>query len=142
MKLNDVVHLFWCGHYGGGEASPASPAKGVACLAAELMRWDEWFAGQPLRELFEERAFRLHTMGEGSPAAQGGDMSLQTIWPPLLLACCRHYCWPTSGHIDRRAFSHGWLTRDRRAWLELLVHAQGCLESRHRFRSREGTTLA
>jgi hypothetical protein len=29
--------------------------------AAELMRRDEWFAGQPLcvRELFEERAFRL-----------------------------------------------------------------------------------
>jgi hypothetical protein len=45
--------------HGGGEASPASPAKGVACPAAELMRRDEWFAGQPLREPFEERAFRL-----------------------------------------------------------------------------------
>jgi hypothetical protein len=25
---------------------PASPAKGVACPAAELMRWDGWFAGR------------------------------------------------------------------------------------------------
>jgi hypothetical protein len=49
MKSNDVAHLFLRGHYGEGEASPASPAKGVACPAAELMRRDEWFAGQPLR---------------------------------------------------------------------------------------------
>jgi hypothetical protein len=37
--------------------SPASPAKGAACPAAELMRRDEWFAGQPLCmcEPFEER---------------------------------------------------------------------------------------
>jgi hypothetical protein len=28
--------------------SPTSPAKGVACPAAELMRRDEWFTGQPL----------------------------------------------------------------------------------------------
>jgi hypothetical protein len=27
--------------------TPASPAKGVACLAAELMRRDGWFAGRP-----------------------------------------------------------------------------------------------
>jgi hypothetical protein len=41
--------------------SPASPAKGAACPAAELTRRDEWFVGQPLsvREPFEERAFRL-----------------------------------------------------------------------------------
>jgi hypothetical protein len=41
--------------------SPASPTKGVACPAAELMRRDEWFAGQPLcaREPFEEWASRL-----------------------------------------------------------------------------------
>jgi hypothetical protein len=40
---------------------PASPAKGVACPAEELMRWDRRFAGRPLRvrESFEERAFRL-----------------------------------------------------------------------------------
>jgi hypothetical protein len=40
---------------------PASPAKGTACPAAELMRRDEWSAGQPLcvHEPFEERAFRL-----------------------------------------------------------------------------------
>jgi hypothetical protein len=45
------------------------------------MRRDEWFTGQPLRmrEPFEERAFCLHTVGEGSPAAPGGDVSLQTI---------------------------------------------------------------
>ena len=37
--------------------SPASPAKGAACPAAELMRRGEWLAGQPLRvrEPFEER---------------------------------------------------------------------------------------
>jgi hypothetical protein len=37
--------------------SPASPAKGAAYPAAELMQRDEWFAGQPLcaREPFEER---------------------------------------------------------------------------------------
>jgi hypothetical protein len=27
--------------------TPASPAKGVACPAAELMRRDGWFAGRP-----------------------------------------------------------------------------------------------
>ena len=37
--------------------SPASPAKGVACPAEELMRRTGRFAGQPLcvRESFEER---------------------------------------------------------------------------------------
>jgi hypothetical protein len=57
-KSNDVAYLFGRGHYGEGEASPASPAKGVACPVAELMRRDEWFTGQPLRvrvrEPFEE----------------------------------------------------------------------------------------
>jgi hypothetical protein len=40
---------------------PASPAKGGACPAEELMRRDGRFVGQPLRvrESFEERAFRL-----------------------------------------------------------------------------------
>jgi hypothetical protein len=56
-KSNDVAYIFGRGHYGEGEASLASPAKGAACPAAELMRRDEWFAGQPLRvrEPFEER---------------------------------------------------------------------------------------
>jgi hypothetical protein len=60
-KSNDVAHLFLRGHHGGGEASPASPAKGAACPAAELMRRDKWFAGRPLcmREPFEERASRF-----------------------------------------------------------------------------------
>jgi hypothetical protein len=37
--------------------TPASPAKGVACHAEELMRRDGRFAGRPLRvrESFEER---------------------------------------------------------------------------------------
>jgi hypothetical protein len=61
-------------------------------------------------------------------------MSLQTTRPLLPLACCRHYCRPTSVHIDR-------LTRDRCARLALLGHAQGRLESRLRFRSREGAVL-
>jgi hypothetical protein len=56
-----VAHLFLRGHYGEGEASLASPAKGAACPIAELMRRGEWFAGQPLRvrEPFEERPFRF-----------------------------------------------------------------------------------
>jgi hypothetical protein len=57
-------------------------------------------------------------------------------------ACRRHYCRPTFGHIDRHVFSRGGPTRDRCARLALLVHAQGCLESWHRFRSREGAVLA
>jgi hypothetical protein len=69
-------------------------------------------------------------------------VSLQTIWLLLLPACRRHYCRPTFGHIDRHAFSRGGLTRDRCARLALLGHAQGCLESRHQFRSREGAVLA
>ena len=54
-KSNDVAYLFWRGYYGEGEASFASPARGAACPAAELMRRDEWFSGQP----FEERASRF-----------------------------------------------------------------------------------
>jgi hypothetical protein len=56
-KSSDVAYLYWCGHYGEGEASPASPARGAACPAAELMRQGEWLAGRPLRvrEPFEER---------------------------------------------------------------------------------------
>jgi hypothetical protein len=69
-------------------------------------------------------------------------VSLQTIWLLLSPACRRHYCRPTFGHIDRRAFSRGGLTRDRCARLALLGHARGCLESRHQFRSREGAVLA
>jgi hypothetical protein len=56
MKSN-VAYLFLRGHYGEGEASLASPARGTACPAAELMRRGEWFARRPLRvrEPFEER---------------------------------------------------------------------------------------
>jgi hypothetical protein len=37
--------------------SPASPAKGAACPAAEFMRRDEWFVGRSLcvHEPFEEQ---------------------------------------------------------------------------------------
>ena len=57
MKSIDVAYLFGRGHYGEGEASLASPARGAACPAAELMRRGEWFVGQQLRvrEPFEER---------------------------------------------------------------------------------------
>ena len=57
-KSNDAAYLFFLrGHYGEGEASLASPARGAACPAAELMRQGEWLAGRPLRvrEPFEER---------------------------------------------------------------------------------------
>ena len=54
-----MAYLFWRGYYdeGEGEASPASPARGAACLAVELMQRGEWLAGRPLhaREPFEER---------------------------------------------------------------------------------------
>jgi hypothetical protein len=52
------------------------------------------------------RARRLYTMGEGSPAASGGDAGLQAIRPPLPPVCC-NYCRSTFGHIDRRASSRG-----------------------------------
>jgi hypothetical protein len=35
MESNDVAYLFRRGHYGEGEASLASPARGAACPAAE-----------------------------------------------------------------------------------------------------------
>jgi hypothetical protein len=61
----------------------ASPAKGVACPAEELMRRDGRFAGRPLRVLepFEERNTGASSScrGRGSPAASGGDTSLQAI---------------------------------------------------------------
>jgi hypothetical protein len=53
------------------------------------------------------RARRLHAVGEGSPAASGGDASLQAIWPLLPLVCCRHYRRSTFGHINCRASSRG-----------------------------------
>jgi hypothetical protein len=57
MKSNDAAYLFGRGRYGEGEASLASPARGAACPAAELMRQSGRFAGWPLRvrEPFEER---------------------------------------------------------------------------------------
>jgi hypothetical protein len=78
---------------------PASPAKGVACSTGELMRWDGRFSWRSLRvrEPFEERARRLYSVGEGSPASSGGDVSLQAIRPLLPLVCHRHYCRPTFG---------------------------------------------
>jgi hypothetical protein len=50
------------------------------------------------------RARRLHTVGEGSSVASGGDASLQAIRPLLPTVCC-NYCRSTFGHIDRRASS-------------------------------------
>jgi hypothetical protein len=56
-KSNDAAYLFGRSRYGEGEASLASPVRGVACPAAELMQWCGRFAGWPLRvrEPFEER---------------------------------------------------------------------------------------
>jgi hypothetical protein len=58
-KSNDVAYLFRRDHYGEGEASLASPARGAAFPAVELMRRGVRFAGRPLRvrEPFEERLF-------------------------------------------------------------------------------------
>jgi hypothetical protein len=83
MNLNNVAHLFWRGHHDGGETSPASPAKGVACSAKELMRRDDRFAGRLLRVRGRSRngawARCLYVVGEGSPAASGKDASLGVI---------------------------------------------------------------
>jgi hypothetical protein len=66
-KSNDVAYLFWRGYYGEGEASSASPARGAACPAVELMRRGEWLAGRPshVREPFEERI-------TGAPSSRRG----------------------------------------------------------------------
>jgi hypothetical protein len=79
---------------------PASPAKGVACPAKELMRWDGRFAGRPLREPFEERntgASSSHR-GRGLPCCfrrgrePAGDLTAASarLLPPLLQV---HF-WP------------------------------------------------
>ena len=82
MNLNKVAHLFRRGRHGGGETTPASPARGVACSAGELMRRDGRSAWRLLRASRSRNGTwvrRLHTMGEGSPIASGGDTSLQAI---------------------------------------------------------------
>jgi hypothetical protein len=81
---------------------PASPAKGVACPAEELMRRDGRFAGRPLRvrESFEER----NTGASSSRRERGlpcrftrgrepaGDLTTASarLLPPLLPV----YFWP------------------------------------------------
>ena len=72
-KSNDVAYLFRRGHYGEGEASPASPAIGAACPTAELMRRGEWLAGRSsrVREPFEERI-----MGASSSRRERGVLLL------------------------------------------------------------------
>jgi hypothetical protein len=52
------------------------------------------------------RAHRLHVVGEGSPVASGGGVSLQAIRPLLPPVCC-NYCRSTFGHINHRASSRG-----------------------------------
>jgi hypothetical protein len=78
--------------------SPASPAKGVACPTAELMRRDEWVAGQPLcvREPFEEpntdALSSRHGRGLSRCPRRGRELaddltaSSAGLPPPLLLA--------------------------------------------------------
>jgi hypothetical protein len=82
--------------------SPASPAKGVAYPVVELMRWDEWFAGQPLcmHESFEEwntgASSSRHGRGlscysrRGREPADDLTAASARLPPPLLLA---HF-WP------------------------------------------------
>jgi hypothetical protein len=74
-KSNDVAYLFRRDHYGEGEASLPSPARGAAFPAAELMRRGVRFAGRPLRvrELFEERLFRFVFLN--SAAGPGGTLN-------------------------------------------------------------------
>jgi hypothetical protein len=80
--------------------SPASPAKGVVCPAAELMRRDEWFAGRSSREPFEERNTGTSSSrrGRGLPCCSRrgreptDDLTIVSarLLPPLLPA---HF-WP------------------------------------------------
>jgi hypothetical protein len=88
---------------------PASPAKGGACPAEELMRWDGWFAGRSLREPFEERntSALSSRRGRGFPCCPRRGRESADDLTALPLACCRHYCRPTFGHIDCRASSRG-----------------------------------
>jgi hypothetical protein len=86
-KSNDAVYLFWRGYYGEGKALPASPARGAACPAAELMRRGEWLAGRPLRvcEPFEEQntgalSLRRESLADDVTAAPA------RLPPPLLPA--------------------------------------------------------
>jgi hypothetical protein len=80
-KSNDVAYLFWRGYYGEGEALPASPVRGAACPAAELMRRGEWLARRPLRvhEPFEERLFRFAFSNLTS--GPGGTFEPVSPWP-------------------------------------------------------------
>jgi hypothetical protein len=77
--------FFGRGNYGEGEASPASPARGAACPAAELMRRGEWLAGRPLRvrEAFEGRLFRftLFEFRVRSGRSAGNGLALVFIYP-------------------------------------------------------------
>ena len=79
-KSNDAVYLYWRGHYGEGEASPASPTRGAACPAAELMRRGEWLAGRSLRvcEPFEERLFCFAFLNTAS--GPGGTLEPVSPW--------------------------------------------------------------
>jgi hypothetical protein len=49
--------------------TPASPAKGVACPATELMRRDGWFAGRPRARAVRgtEHGCVVFTPWEGAP---------------------------------------------------------------------------
>jgi hypothetical protein len=80
--------------------SPASPAKGVACPAAKLMRRDGWLAGQSLCEPFEGRNMGASSSrrGRGLPCCSrrgrepADDLTAASTrpLPPLLPA---HF-WP------------------------------------------------
>jgi hypothetical protein len=74
--------------------SPASPAKGAACPAAELMRRDEWFTGRRGTErgrvVFRRgrRSFRYPRRGR--ELADDSTAASARLPPPLLPA---HF-WP------------------------------------------------
>jgi hypothetical protein len=107
MYLNKVVHLFRRGRHGGGETTPASPARGAACSTGELMRRDGRFAWPLLRI----RAVR--GTGHGCVVFTPWERAL----PSLLegTRACRRFnsCFrssaaavtagPLLGHADRRA---------------------------------------
>jgi hypothetical protein len=81
LKSNDVAYLFRRGHHGEGEAPLASPARGAAFPAAELMRQGVRFVGRPLRvrEPFEEQPFCLGFFE--SRGGSGRNVERVSSWP-------------------------------------------------------------
>jgi hypothetical protein len=86
MNLNKEAHLFWRSHHGGGETTPASPARGVARSTGELMRRDGRFVWRPLR------VQDVRGTGHGRGREPAGDLTAASA--RLLLQLPSAHFWP------------------------------------------------